>query len=141
MALANTVALVIILLLLIFAGFYMELDQLPPWCAWLKYLSYLYWGYSGMMVNEFSGRELPCHTMSKPRPVCGRPARPTGGPQAARSHAAPAWACIACNSMHPGARGSVPASMRQSAPSLGTSCSRRTAWARPPFVLTCETIE
>ena len=59
-ALANTVALVIILLLLIFAGFYMELDQLPPWCAWLKYLSYLYWGYSGMMVNEFNGRELPC---------------------------------------------------------------------------------
>jgi ABC-type multidrug transport system permease subunit len=59
-ALANSVAFVTILLLLIFAGFYMELDQLPPWCAWLKYLSYLYWGFSGMLVNEFSGRELPC---------------------------------------------------------------------------------
>ena len=53
-------AFVLILLLLIFAGFYMELDQLPPWCAWVKYLSYLYWGFSGMLVNEFSGRELPC---------------------------------------------------------------------------------
>ena len=60
MALANSVAFVLILMLLTFAGFYMELDQLPPWCAWFKYLSYLYWGFSGMLVNEFSGRELPC---------------------------------------------------------------------------------
>tara|TARA_B110001452_G_scaffold100812_1_gene83599 strand:- start:106 stop:660 length:555 start_codon:yes stop_codon:yes gene_type:complete len=60
-ALANSVAFVIILLLLIFGGFYISLDQISPWCRWIKYGSYLYWGFSGMLANEFGGgRELPC---------------------------------------------------------------------------------
>ena len=86
-ALANSVAFVLILLLLIFAGFYMELDQLPPWCAWVRYLSYLYWGFSGMLVNEFSGRELPCRTLSKARPVW--PASTAQGGSCAPRTAAP----------------------------------------------------
>ena len=53
-------AFVIILLLLIFGGFYISLEQISPWFRWIKYLSYLYWGFSGMIVNEFGGRELPC---------------------------------------------------------------------------------
>ena len=60
-ALANSVAFVIILLLLIFGGFYISLDQIAPWCRWIKYGSYLYWGFSGMLANEFGGgRELSC---------------------------------------------------------------------------------
>ena len=56
----ETFIFVAVLLLLIFGGFYISLDQIHPWCRWLKYCSFLYWGFSGMVANEFQGRELPC---------------------------------------------------------------------------------
>ena len=59
-ALANCVAFVLILLVLMFSGFYIPVNELPLWCRWGRYASFLFWGFRGMVVNEYAGRELPC---------------------------------------------------------------------------------
>ena len=31
----------------------MNIDSLPPWLAWIQYLSIMRWSFSGLMINEF----------------------------------------------------------------------------------------
>ena len=45
---------------MLFGGFYVNVDRIPPWIAWLRYTSYMYWAFSGMVINEYAGREMPC---------------------------------------------------------------------------------
>lgn len=50
----------ITIFLLIMGGFYIPLPDIPPYIAWTKWLSYAAYGYSGLLINEYSGREIPC---------------------------------------------------------------------------------
>ena len=45
---------------MLFGGFYINVTRIPSWLAQLRYASFMYWGFSGMVINEFRGRELPC---------------------------------------------------------------------------------
>ena len=33
---------------------------MPLWISWTKWFSFATYGYSGLLVNEFSGRDIPC---------------------------------------------------------------------------------
>mmetsp|Transcript_10082 Transcript_10082/g.15181 ORF Transcript_10082/g.15181 Transcript_10082/m.15181 type:complete len:661 (+) Transcript_10082:84-2066(+) len=60
LALAQSFSFVLVLLIMLFGGFYVNNDNIPYGLNWIKYLSFLYWGYGALIVNEFEGREYPC---------------------------------------------------------------------------------
>ena len=41
-------------------------DNIPVFMIWLKYTSFQYWGYSGLMANEFAGRTVDCSEANSP---------------------------------------------------------------------------
>ena len=47
-------------MIMLFGGFYVNVDRIPDWIAWIRYVSYMYWAFSGMVINEYGGRVLPC---------------------------------------------------------------------------------
>jgi len=63
-ALANCISFVAVLLIMLFGGFYVGVERIPEWLAWFRYLSFVFWGYSGMIINEFGNNEIPCDQAS-----------------------------------------------------------------------------
>lgn len=59
-ATVQIVAPVLLLTLMLTGGFYVNPRNVPSWMIWLKYLSFQYWGYAGLMKNEFGGRTFDC---------------------------------------------------------------------------------
>lgn len=53
-------ASIMLLALIIFAGFVVPIDYMLGWCGWIRYISPVFWGYQSLMVNEFSGRNFRC---------------------------------------------------------------------------------
>jgi len=53
-------ATVLLLALLIFTGFVIPYDYIPPWCRWILYINPIAYGYESLMVNEFHGRNFTC---------------------------------------------------------------------------------
>ena len=49
-----------VLVIMLFGGFYVNSDRIPIGVRWIKYLSFLYWGYGALLVNEYRGRDFPC---------------------------------------------------------------------------------
>ncbi|CAN0193610.1 unnamed protein product [Discosporangium mesarthrocarpum] len=58
---AQSLSFVLILLLMLFGGFYVNNERIPEGISFLKYLSFLYYGYGGLIHNEFSGRTFTCY--------------------------------------------------------------------------------
>ena len=42
-------------------GFFITVDTLPPWVTWVPHISYLHYGFSALVVNEFKVRL--CHVL------------------------------------------------------------------------------
>ena len=40
---------------MLFGGFYVNLDSIPVWLRWIRYISPIQWGFVGAAVNQFSG--------------------------------------------------------------------------------------
>ncbi|KAF5025555.1 hypothetical protein F66182_2363 [Fusarium sp. NRRL 66182] len=53
-------ASLLILALVVFAGFVIPTDYMLDWCRWINYLDPVAYGFEALMVNEFSGREFLC---------------------------------------------------------------------------------
>ena len=51
---------IVVVLMILFGGFYINVDSLPVWLAWLQYLSIMRWSFSGLAVNEFTGATFSC---------------------------------------------------------------------------------
>lgn len=51
---AQTVSTVIMLTFMLVGGYYVR--GIPAWIAWVKYLSFVYWGYNLLLKIEYSGR-------------------------------------------------------------------------------------
>uniref|UniRef100_A0A7S3LDG0 ABC transporter domain-containing protein n=1 Tax=Amphora coffeiformis TaxID=265554 RepID=A0A7S3LDG0_9STRA len=60
MALALVLAPPITLFFMIMGGFYIPLDDMHPGVEWLSWLSFARYGYSALVVNEYSGRDIEC---------------------------------------------------------------------------------
>ena len=50
----------IILLLMLFDGNWISLDEVPVYYRWLRYLSYIGYGAQGAIVNEYRGLKFKC---------------------------------------------------------------------------------
>ena len=42
------------------AGFYIPISNMHVAMKWISYLSFARYGYSGLLINEYQGREIPC---------------------------------------------------------------------------------
>ncbi|KAL5349619.1 Multidrug resistance protein [Pseudogymnoascus australis] len=51
---------VIILALIIYTGFTIPTIDMHPWFRWINYLDPVAYAFEALMVNEFSGRKIPC---------------------------------------------------------------------------------
>eukprot|EP00127_Corallochytrium_limacisporum_P002802 Clim_evm15s141 gene=Clim_evmTU15s141 len=60
LAVANAILPLIILPLMIFSGFFVNDDNIPPYFDWIKYLSPMKYGFSVLAQNEFDGLEFEC---------------------------------------------------------------------------------
>lgn len=45
----------ITVLFMLFGGFYVNIDSIPVWIRWFRYLSPIQWGFVGLASNQFSG--------------------------------------------------------------------------------------
>jgi ABC-type multidrug transport system permease subunit len=45
--------------LLLFSGLFASADALPGYLSWIQYISPMKYAYTGLVINEFNGRELP----------------------------------------------------------------------------------
>lgn len=60
-ATAQSFSFVLVLVEMLFGGFYVNASRLPQGILWIRYLSFMYWAYAAMIVNEYGhGRELGC---------------------------------------------------------------------------------
>ena len=55
---ALAIAPAITVVLILFGGFYVNEDTIPVWLSWIKYLSYLYWAFMALSINDFGGRAV-----------------------------------------------------------------------------------
>lgn len=54
-AVANMAAPAIMMPLIIFSGFYSNLDSIPAWLSWFSYCSPARYAFEALMRNEFDG--------------------------------------------------------------------------------------
>lgn len=52
---AQILAPVLIILLMLFGGFYVNVENIPGWLVWIEVFSFIKYAYAGLIVNEFAG--------------------------------------------------------------------------------------
>jgi len=57
---ANAMAPLIMVLMILFGGFYINSDSMPIWLGWLENVSTIKWVFYAYCVNEYTGLELSC---------------------------------------------------------------------------------
>ena len=50
---ANAIAPPLMVPLLLFGGFFLQSDSVPPWFIWLKYISWFYYGAENLYVAQW----------------------------------------------------------------------------------------
>ena len=48
------------LLMVLFGGFYLNTDNMPIWCQWMKNISIIHWAFAAFIINEFDGVTFEC---------------------------------------------------------------------------------
>jgi len=59
-AIANALAPLVLILFLIFSGFYINDASIPPYFVWIKWISFIRYGFQAASINEFEGLKLYC---------------------------------------------------------------------------------
>jgi hypothetical protein len=57
---ANALGPPIVIVLLLFGGFYINIDSLPTGSKWVTYISLLKWAFEALAINEFKGEKFSC---------------------------------------------------------------------------------
>lgn len=57
---ANSIAGISVLILSVYTGYMIPLQDMHPWFKWLNYLNPLRFGFESLMANEFHGVTMPC---------------------------------------------------------------------------------
>ena len=47
--------------MILFGGFYINVDSLPLGAQWVRYLALFYWGFQSYLINEFEGASFHCN--------------------------------------------------------------------------------
>jgi len=58
--LALVITPVLVIFLFIVGGFYIPFTNMPAWISWVKWFSFATYGYCGLLVTEYEGRDIPC---------------------------------------------------------------------------------
>jgi ATP-binding cassette, subfamily G (WHITE), member 2, PDR len=56
-------ASVVLLALMIFAGFVVPTRNMLGWSRWINYIDPIAFTFEALMINEFDGRVFPCNTI------------------------------------------------------------------------------
>lgn len=51
---SSAMAPVLLMPLMMFSGLYNKLDSIPPWIAWMQYLSPFRYGLHAVLINEYN---------------------------------------------------------------------------------------
>ena len=62
---ANAIAPLFVVLMILFGGFYINIDSLPDWLQWVQYLSLMRYAFEGLAVNEFSSAVFTCEDVKE----------------------------------------------------------------------------
>jgi len=54
---ALAIAPIVIIPSMLFGGFFLNASSVPVWLVWLKYLSWLFYGFEALMINQWDGVE------------------------------------------------------------------------------------
>jgi len=57
---AVSLAPIVIIPFMLFAGFYVSLSSIPVWLSWIQYISIFKWGLQALFVNEFYNESFTC---------------------------------------------------------------------------------
>eukprot|EP00761_Pharyngomonas_kirbyi_P004435 gb/GECH01004440.1/.p1 GENE.gb/GECH01004440.1/~~gb/GECH01004440.1/.p1 ORF type:complete len:738 (+),score=196.21 gb/GECH01004440.1/:1-2214(+) len=66
---ANILAPLIIVLFMLFGGFYLNSENIPDYFIWIEYTSFIKYGFEIFVVNEFDGLTFECPSSSNGEPV------------------------------------------------------------------------
>lgn len=66
--LALVLSPIIIVLFMLFGGFYISLTTIPPWYSWFGYLSFFRYSMQGLVRNTFGGENYTCVNNSNSTP-------------------------------------------------------------------------
>ena len=64
---ANALAPPLMVPLLLFGGFFLQSDSVPPYFIWLKYISWFYYGAENLYVTQWRDTGA-CYGLSSPKP-------------------------------------------------------------------------
>jgi len=53
-AVGNFIGVIFMLFMMLFGGFLVNGDQMPVVLGWIRYISFFYYGYEGMILNELT---------------------------------------------------------------------------------------
>lgn len=67
---AMAIAPMCLILLLLFSGFYLNVESLPDFLFYLKYVSFIYYGFRALCYNEFNGETFECTPEEAARGRC-----------------------------------------------------------------------
>lgn len=62
MNMALTVMPMILLPLMVFSGFFVQSDSIPPYFSWIQWISPMKYGFVALCLNEFTGLNIYCTT-------------------------------------------------------------------------------
>lgn len=62
---AQAVGPPLLIVLILFGGFYINTASLPPGSEWVQYISYIKWAFQALALNEFEGATFDCGTQLK----------------------------------------------------------------------------
>ena len=57
---AMAISPVLITILMLFGGFYLNPENIDPWFIWLYYISLFRYSFQALVINEFSGQTFNC---------------------------------------------------------------------------------
>jgi ABC-type multidrug transport system ATPase subunit len=63
-AVAQAIAPVVLIVFLLFGGFYVNTANIPPYFIWLEWISFVKYGFNGLMRNEMEGLTFTCNPSS-----------------------------------------------------------------------------
>merc|ERR1739848_750013 len=66
---AGLVTIVVLLVSLLFGGFLANIDTIPVWLGWLRFLSIFYYAYEILIVNEIDGLNVNFDAANLPRDI------------------------------------------------------------------------
>eukprot|EP01038_Epipyxis_sp_PR26KG_P011115 gene11115-14918_t len=67
---ANALGPPLIIIFILFGGFFINKNSLPVGSEWVTNLSPSYWSFQALMINEFDGQNFDCHYVTETSTVC-----------------------------------------------------------------------